>query len=156
MVRHAIFLCFFCFALPVAASPLPSRGAVTEAQIALATAAQNSCESSITSRTHYDCTCVGAQTLETLRRFRQDKLSFTEEEQVRNLCLNKTDVAGEMFTRCMGWGMLAPKTQKNFCECYANEYANDFGKSRTQSDTHREEMMTRALNKCNLSTAITQ
>ncbi len=153
MILHAIFLVLLSF--PVAhAAPLPAPAVVSEAQIATAQAAQNLCESSSQMRTHYDCTCIGAQSLETLRRMRLEQLSFTQENAIQKRCPNMTDVAGNMFTRCMSWGVLNKKTQESFCECYANRYALSFARNATDNNTQREEMMTAALNACNISTAI--
>lgn len=107
------------------------------------------CKAASYSSTYYDCDCTGMKFLD-LRRVRGDGVANTTLllEAQKN-CPNATNVAGSMLNQCYTWAKASrPYNYKEFCDCFASEFAQRYEKNTSENDMVRESQMTDAYITC--------
>ncbi len=121
----------------------------TDKQIDEALQVTTSCKANGYSKTYYDCDCTGMKFLE-LRQKKGDGLDPTALLiEAQKSCPNAADVAGLSVQQCQSWAKISrPYTYKEFCDCFASEYATSFEKNTTENEMVRETQMTNAYTKC--------
>ncbi len=121
----------------------------TDQQIDEALQVTITCKSNGYSRTYYDCDCTGMKFLE-LRQKNGDGPNATALLiEAQKSCPNAADVAGLSVQQCQSWAKLSrPYSYKEFCDCFASEYATLFERNTTENEMVREAQMTNAYTKC--------
>ena len=124
-----------------------SKNPITTEQIDEAIAVYDDCKRQKMLSTYYDCDCMSSSFLE-LRRQKPDEKADILNNAARRACANKTYIAGDAYKNCTEWASSLRDDYREYCTCYANGFANNFGKSPTDSIRGRQVMMTNALYAC--------
>lgn len=124
-----------------------SKNPVTPEQIDEALDLYDDCKAQSMLSTYYDCDCMSSSFLE-LRRQKPDEKADILNDAARKMCANKTYIAGDAYKNCTEWASSLRDDYREYCTCYANGFATNFGKTPTDSIRGRQVMMTNALNAC--------
>lgn len=123
----------------------------TDEQFQEALAVSDQCKAMDYLNTLYDCDCLGMTYLELTRKYADKESSFWIREEAQKQCPNLPGMAGKMYSQCVGWGPFSYGTDYNeFCECYSNAFAHEYGQNPTTNQYVTENQMTRALTSCNI------
>jgi hypothetical protein len=89
---------------------------------------QDNCESNGTAQ-RYDCECLAVHYLNKKIVYDEEKSEYQIFQEGAGECVDTTSVAGGIYTECKAMGLVDPKWSEDFCECYANAFAEEFKKS---------------------------
>ncbi|HOO51424.1 MAG TPA: hypothetical protein PLK94_09080 [Alphaproteobacteria bacterium] len=160
-MRFALCLFLIVFFLPfsaLAADELFPRGYLpnyselpdpTPEQIDEALVVSLNCKSAVQNSTSYDCDCVGMKYLE-LRQRRGEKENPTLLLMAaQRSCPNPAGIAGANYEICESWAKSAhPYDYKEFCECFANEYASIHSSNVTYNELVLEKQRIESYKSC--------
>ncbi len=107
----------------------------TDEQIKEAQGVYDICREHSVMKVKHDCRCFASEYI----RVRKEKGRLAGQQEIfvtlRSKCYNGTAVAGHIYSDCISNPEMLPplvKRAKDFCECYANEYAKAFENTKTE------------------------
>ncbi len=108
---------------------LPDLSYITDKELDEANAMLEHCQSTLKLSRYYDCECYAAKYLD--GRLNLGSLASKEEilYTFYNDCRNIIETTGHEYTRCMKKTLYRPiegVESKDFCECYARQWAKNF------------------------------
>lgn len=111
----------------------------TEEELAEAEGVYKACSAELMMRLNHDCRCMASTFLQ--KRKERGRIPKTDEilGGMRNMCRNGTEMAGYLYTDCIGKPEFLPPVvtdAKKFCECYASGYAKEYEKSNKDNNAH--------------------
>lgn len=131
-------------------APTAEKEDYTPAELLEMQAVYSNCSTSI-SAIYYDCKCMAMKFID--RRAAEDEDAPRAQRglllnKIAKECPNEPAIAGDAFQSCMEWAPLMRRDYRSFCECYANQYAKNFGKHPSEHSAQIRAMMTHAMRKC--------
>lgn len=107
------------------------------------------CKNSLSSRIYYDCDCSGMKFLELRQQYGDSANATSLLIQAQRACPNSADVAGLSLKQCETWAKAGrPYNYKEFCSCFASEFARLYEHNTTDNEMVRESQMTHAYSLC--------
>lgn len=127
----------------------------TPEQIDEALQVSEECKNYNVARRYFDCDCVGMKFLELRQKEGDEASQFNLMAKARHECPNTPEVAGIYYDRCVSWAVVERgEDYKEFCTCYANQFALLYSKNPDDNQLVREAQLTQALSNCNVGGTI--
>lgn len=100
--------------------------------------------------TYYDCECLASNYVKKKVVYDDQMTDYVIFQQISKQCVDDVAVAGQTYSECISMQKVDPRWSDEFCECYANEYAEEY-KEKGLSLNRRQIVKVRgeAMNKCN-------
>lgn len=114
------------------------------------------CNSNFVQRIYYDCACVSG-----MFRLERDKEDLVPQSQIvteiftnqDSPCANTIGIAGDSYNKCMDFVNVfnereKPQANQQYCQCVANDFANDFSKNPSLNLRSIEKMHINSMTQC--------